>query len=70
MVIAPEKKQADFFILSEGRRYERKLVDRKGFYHSVVLKGFRIKVDWLWQSPLPKISEALREIERGRKQTG
>lgn len=50
-VIAPEKKQADFFVLSEGRRYERKLVDRKGFYHSVVLKGFRIKVDWLWQSP-------------------
>ncbi len=63
-VIDPERKQADFFVLGEGGRFERKLPDKRGFYHSSVLKGFRIKVDWLWQSPLPKVSEALKEVRR------
>lgn len=63
-VIDPERKQADFFVLGESGRFERKLPDKKGFYRSVVLKGFRIKVDWLWQFPLPKVSEVLKEIRR------
>ncbi|MCS7263240.1 MAG: Uma2 family endonuclease [Armatimonadetes bacterium] len=67
-VIDPERKQADFFVLGEGKRFERKLPDKKGFYHSAVLKGFRIKVEWLWQKPLPKVSDALRMAKRRRKQ--
>lgn len=63
-VIDPERKQADFFVLGEGGRFERRLVDKRGFYHSSVLKGFRIKVDWLWQSPLPKVTEALKEVRK------
>ncbi len=63
-VIDPERKQADFFVLGEGGRYERGMVDKKGFYRSSILKGFRIKVDWLWQSPLPKVTEALKEVRR------
>jgi len=65
-VIDPERKQADFFVLGENGRYERRLPDKKGFYHSAVLKGFRIKVEWLWQQPLPKVSEAWRVIRRKR----
>ena len=30
--------------------------------HSAVLPGFRLRVDWLWQSPLPT-AEALSQIE-------
>ncbi len=63
-VIDPERKQADFFVLGEGGRFERKLPDKRGFYHSSVLKGFRIKVDWLWQSPLPKVSDVLKETRQ------
>ena len=65
-VIDPERKQADFFVLGEGGRYERRLPDKKGFYHSTVLKGFRIKVGWLWQQPLPKVSDAWKEARRGK----
>lgn len=65
-VIDPERKQADFFVLGESGRYERKLPDKKGFYQSAVLKGFRIKVDWLWQQPLPKVTEAWKEVRRRR----
>jgi len=68
-VIDPEGKRADFFVLGEDGRFVRKLPDKKGFYHSSVLKGFRIKVDWLWQQPLPKVVDALRETKRGRKRT-
>lgn len=63
-VIDYERKQADFFVLGEGGRFERKFPDKKGFYHSSVLKGFRIKVDWLWEKPLPKVYDALREVRR------
>jgi Uma2 family endonuclease len=60
-LIDPDREQADFFVLGEDRRFERKLPDRRGFYHSAVLKGFRLNVNWLWQSPLPKVSEVLRK---------
>ncbi|MFN4181026.1 MAG: Uma2 family endonuclease, partial [Armatimonadota bacterium] len=63
-VIDPERKQADFFVLGESRRFERRFADKRGFYHSSVLKGFRIKVDWLWQSPMPKVTEAIKEVRR------
>ncbi|MCS7192309.1 MAG: Uma2 family endonuclease, partial [Armatimonadetes bacterium] len=66
-VIDPNRKQADFLFLSEGKRFERKLPDKRGFYHSAVLKGFRIKVEWLWQSPLPKIADVLKEIRQSLK---
>ena len=60
-LIDPDRERADFFVLGEGGRFERKLPDKRGFYHSAVLKGFRLNVNWLWQSPLPKVSEVLRK---------
>jgi len=43
------REQADFFVLGEGNRFERKLPDKRCFYHSAVLRGFRLNVNWLWQ---------------------
>ncbi|MFA0734184.1 MAG: hypothetical protein OGMRLDGQ_000684 [Candidatus Fervidibacter sp.] len=60
-LIDPDRERADFFVLGEGGRFERKLPDKRGFYHSAVLKGFRLNVNWLWQSTLPKVSEVLRK---------
>ncbi len=40
---------------------------RKGILHSKALPGFWLRVEWLWQSPLPKKLAALREI-LGREQ--
>lgn len=66
-LVDPERKQVDFFVLGEGGRYDRKLPDASGVYRSVVLEGFKLKVEWLWQEQLPKVSEALRFIRRKRK---
>jgi Uma2 family endonuclease len=66
-LIDPDKERADFFVLGEGGRFERKLPDRRGFYHSAVLKGFRLNVNWLWQSPLPKVSEVLRKAVKRQR---
>jgi len=66
-LIDPERERADFFVLGEGGRFERKLPDRRGFYHSAVLKGFRLNVNWLWQSPLPKVSEVLRKAVKRQR---
>jgi len=60
-LIDPDRERADFFVLGEGGRFERKLPDKRGFYHSAVLKGFRLNVNWLWQSPLLKVSGVLRK---------
>jgi Uma2 family endonuclease len=35
---------------------------RKGVLHSKALPGFWLRVEWLWQSPLPKKRTVLREI--------
>jgi len=66
-LIDPDRERADFFVLGEGGRFERKLPDGRGFYHSAVLKGFRLNVNWLWQSPLPKVSEVLRKAVKRQR---
>jgi len=34
----------------------------KGIYYSESVKGFWLKVSWLWQKPLPPILEVCREL--------
>ncbi|MFA0782820.1 Uma2 family endonuclease [Fervidibacter sacchari] len=66
-LIDPNKEQADFFVLDEGNRFERKLPDKRGFYYSAVLKGFRLNVNWLWQQPLLKVSEVFRKAVKRQR---
>ena len=40
----------------------REVRPRNGELHSRVLKGFWLRLDWLWQKPLPKKNKVLREI--------
>jgi Uma2 family endonuclease len=55
-----ERQEAEFFRLNEAGVYETIPVDADGVFHSDVLPGFRIKVEWLWQKPLPKLRFVLR----------
>ena len=60
-LIDPERKEADFYRLDERGRY--RLAEPDGdVYSSLVLPGFRLKVDWLWQEPLPAVLDVLREL--------
>ncbi len=60
-LIDPLSKQAEFYQLGEEGIYHTAFVGSEGIYHSVVLKGLWIKVEWLWQEPLPPLLEVLRE---------
>lgn len=40
----------------------REVKPRKGVLHSKVLPGFWLRLEWLWQDPLPKKKKVLAEI--------
>jgi len=61
-LIDPEEKRADFYILGDDGRYDRRRPGPDGRYRSEVLKGFEFDTTWLWRSPLPPVLEILREL--------
>jgi Uma2 family endonuclease len=61
-LIDPEREQAEFYKLIETGRYHLASLDEHGAFHSSVLPGFWLQVDWLWQSPLPKVLAVAREL--------
>ncbi len=65
-LIDPQEQRVDVFVL-EGGKFQRQKPDRQGFYRSEVLKGFRLKPEWLWQEPLPKVSDVLRAMRRRQR---
>jgi Uma2 family endonuclease len=52
-LIDPLRKQADFYLRGRDGLYQRAAVESDCRYHSRVLKGLWLDVDWLWQKPLP-----------------
>jgi Uma2 family endonuclease len=62
-IIDPGEQRADFYTLASDGRYERRRADGEGVYRSQVVVGFWLKEAWLWQEPLPKVLEVLRELE-------
>lgn len=60
-LVDPLREQAEFYRLVDGR-YRLTPPDADGWYHSTVLKGFRLRPDWLWREPLPKVLDAAREM--------
>jgi Uma2 family endonuclease len=61
-LLDPEERRADFYRLGEDGRYRIIDLEPGGIYRSMVLPGFWLKVDWLWQEPLPPVLEVLREL--------
>lgn len=54
-LIDPTREQADFYRLDTDGHYHRILPDDQGIYRSEVVKGFWLKVSWLWQEPMPPV---------------
>lgn len=54
-LIDPERKQAEFYRRGRDGIYKLVEVGPDGVFHSSVLKGLWIKVEWLWQRPLPTL---------------
>jgi Uma2 family endonuclease len=61
-LIDPDKQTAEFYQLDDDG-YELAALDEEGFYHSHVIAGFTLRVDWLWQTPMPATLDVLRELK-------
>lgn len=62
-LIDPQRQQAEFYRLDEGGHYQLVVAEENGRYHSTQLPGFWLQVDWLWQEPLPRALEVLRQLD-------
>jgi Uma2 family endonuclease len=60
-LIDPQIEWADFYRL-EGKRYRPAFSGERGIYRSEVLQDFWLRVEWLWQEPLPSPIRAVAEI--------
>jgi len=56
------RREALFYALDAEGRYRLRPVDEDGMFTSTVLPGLRLRVEWLWRSPLPTLDEALAEL--------
>lgn len=58
----PGKERIDFWVLDENGRYRAALPDENGVYHTTVIPGFKLKVDWLWAAEKPSPLLAFAEM--------
>jgi Uma2 family endonuclease len=63
-LIDPRVEQAEFYQLDERGRYQLIPAGVDGVYRSRSVPGLWMRVDWLWQQPLPSPTEALLAIDR------
>ena len=61
-IIDPLQQAAFFRQLGADGRYQLIPTDTDGIYTSREVPGFRMRVSWLWQRPLPTIHEALADL--------
>ena len=60
-LIDPARELADFYQLNADGIYSQIIIDDDGIFHSAVIEGLWLKVDWLWQDPLPTLMSVLKE---------
>ena len=58
-LIDPLRQQAGFYVLEAGA-YRPIPIGEDGVVHSRVLEGLWLKVEWLWQDPLPPVLTVLK----------
>jgi Uma2 family endonuclease len=61
-MIAPDIRRADFYQLDSEGRYRLVEPEAGGRYRSAVLTGFWLRIEWLWQEPLPPVLTVLGEL--------
>jgi Uma2 family endonuclease len=61
-LIDPLRQQAEFYRLADDGRYRLVPPNADGTYHSRAVAGFRLRPEWLWAEPLPKILDVAREL--------
>jgi len=62
-LIDPVEQRATFFRLDKQGSYRTVWNGREGVYRSTIVKGFWLRLEWLWPEPMPRVLDALREME-------
>ncbi|MCB9154965.1 MAG: Uma2 family endonuclease, partial [Caldilineae bacterium] len=60
-LLDPQTHRAEFYQLGSEGQYRLVAPDAEDIYRSAVLPGFWLRVGWLWQQPLPRVLDVLRE---------
>ncbi len=60
-LIDPQNEWAEFYH-RQGSHYRSSFSGDAGEYTALVLPGFRLRVEWLWQQPLPRVLDVLRAL--------
>ena len=60
-LIDPQAHWAEFYRL-KGSYYRPAFSGEEGVYRSEALPGFWLRVEWLWQAPLPQVEDVLLDI--------
>jgi Uma2 family endonuclease len=61
-LLDPERRRSDWYRLDAEGRFRLSEPDAEGIYRSEVIPGFWLRVEWLWQEPLPPVLEILRAL--------
>lgn len=61
-IVDPMRQEARFYQLGDEGRYRLVPTDSDGVYTSREVAGFRLRVSWLWQRPLPRLAIALADL--------
>lgn len=59
-LVDPRRKVAEFYRLDAQGRYQIVLSGETGEFHSTVVPGFRVRVEWFWRPPM--VLDVLREL--------
>jgi Uma2 family endonuclease len=59
-IIDPIRNEAMFYYRGKDGVFGLIPVNKEGIFKSRVLDGLWLKVDWLWQEPLPKLMSVLK----------
>lgn len=62
-LLDPIREQAEFYQLGENGIYQVVPSDSEGKYHSIMLPGLWLQIDWLWATPLPPLLSILKAWE-------
>jgi Uma2 family endonuclease len=62
-LIDPLRSWAEFYQLNTEGRYSIAFAGKDGKYHAHTIPGLWLRVDWLWQTPLPPVLDVMRELQ-------
>ena len=61
-IVDPLRRRFEAYVLDEEGEYQLVFHSEEGEYRSQHLLGFWLRVEWLWQQPMPPVLEVLLEV--------